>query len=145
MVVTIDSDEWGTVTGEVKISVEAGAPETLDAEVKDDDDNILITVKDKLGKVVDWFEPEQAKVQLRVKSSALAKSEAAHSSAKTGVDGVANVSFEKGRATIEMVGSAFAEELASDFGEGQEVTLIVELVDYCDLETEILGTIPEGE
>jgi hypothetical protein len=145
LAVTIDSDEWGPVTGKVKISVEAGDPETLDAEVKDDDDNILITVKDKLGQVVDWFEPEQAKVQLRVKSSALAQSEAAPSSAKPGVDGVAYVSFEKGRATIEMVGSAFAEELASDFGEGQEVTLIVELVDYCDLETEILWTIPEGE
>jgi hypothetical protein len=146
LVVTIDSDEWGPVTGKVKISVEAGDPETLDAEVKDDDDNILITVKDKLGQVVDWFEPEQAKVQLRVKSSALAQSEAAPSSAKPGVDGVAYVSFEKGRATIEMVGSAFAEELASEY-QGEEdkvVTLIVELVDY-DLKTEIEWTITTEE
>ena len=29
--------------------------------------------------------------------------------------------------------------------EDKVVTLIVELVDYCDLETEILWTIPEGE
>jgi hypothetical protein len=136
LVVTIDSDEWGPVTGKVKISVEAGDPETLDAEVKDDDDNILITVKDKLGQVVDWFEPEQAKVQLRVKSSALAQSEAAPSSAKPGLDGVAYVKFEGGSATIKMVGSAFADKLASEFEEGKEVTLIVELVDY-DLETEI--------
>ncbi|GEM_PF-2895257 len=149
LVVTIVSDEWGTVTGEVEISVEAGDPETLDAEVKDDG-NILITVKDKLGQVVDWFEPEQAEVQLRVKpevdeGSALAQSEDP-SSAKPGVDGVAYVRFVEGSATIEMVGSAFAEKLASEY-QGEEdkvVTLIVELVDY-DLETEIEWTITTGE
>ncbi|MGB4513651.1 MAG: hypothetical protein WBI99_07735 [Limnochordia bacterium] len=144
LVVTIVSDEWGTVTGEVEISVEAGDPETLDAEVKDDG-NILITVKDKLGQVVDWFEPEQAEVQLRVEpevgeSSVLAQSEAPPPSAKPGVDGVAYVKFVEGSATIEVVGSAFAKELASEFGDGEEVTLIVELVDY-GLETEIEWTI----
>ena len=139
LVVTIVSDEWGTVTGNLEISVEAGDPETLDAKVKDDGD-ILITVEDKLGQVVDWVEPEQAKVQLRVKSSALAQSEAAPSSAKPGVDGVAYVSFEKGRATIVMVGSAFADKLASEYGPNWR-TLIVELVEY-DLETEISWYIP---
>jgi len=143
LVVTIVSDEWGTVTGNLEISVEAGDPETLDAKVKDDGD-ILITVEDKLGQVVDWFEPEQAKVQLRVKSSALAQSEAAPSSAKPGVDGVAYVKFVEGSATIEVVGSAFAKELASEFGDGEEVTLIVELVDY-GLETEIEWTITTEE
>jgi hypothetical protein len=148
LVVTIDSDEWGPVTGTVVISVEAGDPETLDAEVEDDG-NILITVKDKLGQVVDRFESEQAEVQLGVKpkvpkGNAQVQSDVP-SSAKPGVDGVAYVSFEKGRATIEMVGSAFAEELASDFGEGQEVTLIVKLVDGdLELETEIKWTIPTG-
>jgi len=139
LAVTIDSDEWEPpVTGNLVISVEAGDPETLDAKVKDDG-NILIAVKDKLGQVVDWFEPEQAKVQLRVKGegSALAQSEAP-SSAKPGLDGVAYVKFEGGSATIKMVGSAFADKLASE-----EVTLIVELVEY-DLETEIEWTIPTG-
>jgi hypothetical protein len=149
LAVTIVSDEWELAPGEVKISVEAGDPETLDAKVKDDDDNILITVKDKLGQVVDWFEPEQAKVKLRVEpevgeSSVLAQSEAPPPSAKPGVDGVAYVSFEKGRATIVMVGSAFAKELASEFGDGEDVTLIVELVDW-DLETEIEWTITTEE
>ena len=150
LAVTIDSDEWEPpVTGNLVISVEAGDPETLDAEVKDDG-NILITVKDKLGQVVDWFEPEQAEVQLRVKpevdeGSALAQSEDP-SSAKPGVDGVAYVRFVEGSATIEMVGSAFAEKLASEY-QGEEdkvVTLIVELVDY-DLKTEIEWTITTGE
>jgi len=140
--VTIVSDEWGTVTGDLVISVEAGDPETLDA-VKDGG-NILITVKDKLGQVVDWFEPEQAEVQLRVKGegSALAQSQAPPS-AKPGDDGVAYVSFEKGRATIVMVGSTFADKLASDHEGSEGVTLIVKLVD-CDLEleTEIDWTIP---
>jgi hypothetical protein len=140
--VTIVSDEWGTVTGEVEISVEAGDPETLDA-VRDGN-NIRITVKDKLGQVVDWFEPEQAEVQLRVKGegSALAQSEAP-SSAKPGVDGVAYVKFVEGSATIEMVGSDFADKLASEYGGrfGSWQTLIVELVDY-DFETEIRWYIP---
>jgi len=139
LAVTIVSDEWGTVTGNLEISVEAGDPETLDA-VKHDG-NILITVKDKLGQVVDWFEPEEAKVQLwGVKpevdeGNAQAQSDVP-SSAKPDLEGVAYVKFVKGAATIEMVGSAFAKELASEFGDGEEVTLIVELVDY-DLETEI--------
>jgi hypothetical protein len=146
LAVTIVSDEWELVNEEVKISVEAGDPETLYA-VKDDG-NILITVKDKLGQVVDWFELEQAKVKLRVEpevgeSSALAQSEAPPS-AKPGLDGVAYVKFEGGSATIKMVGSAFADKLASEFEEGKEVTLIVELVDY-ELETEIKWKIPEGE
>ncbi len=72
-----------------------------------------------MGQVVDWFEPEQAEVQLRVKpevdeGSALAQSEDP-SSAKPGVDGVAYVRFVEGSATIEMVGSAFAEKLASEY------------------------------
>ncbi|MDI9463932.1 MAG: hypothetical protein QM393_00005, partial [Bacillota bacterium] len=135
--VTIDSDEWGTVTGNLVISVEAGDPETLVAVRAGN--NIRITVKDKLGQVVDWFEREQAEVQLRVKGegSALAQSEAP-SSAKPGVDGVAYVKFVEGSATIEMVGSDFADKLASEYGYGygRGVTLIVELVDY-DLDTEI--------
>jgi hypothetical protein len=146
LAVTIVSDEWESpVTGNLVISVEAGDPETLDA-VKDDYDNILITVRDKLGQVVDWFEPEQAEVQLRVKgeSIALAQSQAPPS-AKPGVDGVAYVSFEKGRATIVMVGSGFADKLASEYEEEEDkvVDLIVELVDY-ELETEIKWTIPTG-
>src|SRR5690606_28810846 len=106
--------------------------------------NIGITVKDKLGQVVDWFEPEQAEVQLRVKGegSALAQSEAP-SSAKPGVNGVAYVKFVEGSATIEMVGSGFADKLALEYGEGKVVTLIVELVDD-DLETEIEWTITTG-
>ncbi|WP_461365533.1 hypothetical protein, partial [Candidatus Darwinibacter acetoxidans] len=124
---------------------EAGDPETLDAV--EDGGNIRITVKDKLGQVVDWFEPEQAEVQLRVKgeSIALAQSQAPPS-AKPDLDGVAYVKFVEGSATIEMVGSAFAEKLASEY-QGEEdkvVTLIVELVDY-DLETEIEWTITTGE
>ena len=99
-----------------------------------------------MGQVVDWFEPEQAEVQLRVKgeSIALAQSQAPPS-AKPGVDGVAYVSFEKGRATIVMVGSGFADKLASEYEEEEDkvVDLIVELVDY-ELETEIKWTIPTG-
>jgi hypothetical protein len=146
LAVTIDSDEWGPVTGSLVISVEAGDPETLHA-VKDGD-NIQITVRDKLGQVVDWFEPEQAEVQLRVKpkvdeGNAQAQSDVPPS-AKPDVDGVAYVKFVEGSATIEMVGSGFADKLASEFGEGNEVTLIVELVDYYDLETEIKWTITTG-
>ncbi|MGB4423693.1 MAG: hypothetical protein WBJ80_00550, partial [Limnochordia bacterium] len=74
------------------------------------------------------------------------------SSAKPGVDGVAYVRFVEGSATIEMVGSAFAEKLASEYEEEEEeeeeedkvVTLIVELVDY-DLKTEIEWTITTEE
>ena len=44
------------MSGNVKSCGEAGDPETFDAEVKDDG-YILITVKDKLGLVVDWCEP----------------------------------------------------------------------------------------
>jgi len=150
LAVTIDSDEWESpVTGNLVISVEAGDPETLDA-VKDDDDNILITVRDKLGQVVDWFELEQAEVQLRgVKpevdeGSAQAQSDVP-SSAKPGVDGVAYVKFVEGSATIEVVGSAFAKDLASKFGDGEDVILIVKLVDGdLELETEIKWTIPTG-
>ncbi|WP_461366606.1 hypothetical protein, partial [Candidatus Darwinibacter acetoxidans] len=92
--------------------------------------------------------PEQAEVQLRVipkvdEGNAQAQSDVPPS-AKPGVDGVAYVSFEKGRATIVMVGSAFAKELASEFGDGEDVTLIVELVDW-DLETEIEWTITTEE
>jgi hypothetical protein len=156
---TLDVDAWKaaptvTVTVTVKlkdvdlqgssapITVEPGDPEILDA-VKDDR-NILITVKDKLGQVVDRFEPEQAKVQLRVKGegSALAQSQAP-SSAKPDVDGVAYVSFEKGHATIELVDSVYYTEklLALEYEEEEDkvVTLIVELVEY-DLETEIEWT-----
>ena len=145
LAVTIVSDEWGSVPGEVKISVEAGDPETLDA-VKDGR-NIQIYVKDKMGQVVDRFEPEQAKVQLRVKpevgeSSVLAQSEAPPPSAKPGVDGVAYVKFVKGSATIELVDSTYyKEKLALEYEEEEDkvVTLIVKLVDY-DLETEIEWT-----
>ena len=156
---TLDVDAWkaaSTVTvklkdvdleGSASITVEPGDPEILEATIVDG--NIGLTLQDKFEQTVTWFEAENMKVQLAVKDEgeeAVGGSSTSVTGASPGWDGVAFVSFVKGKATIKFAGSVYQTWLHEEYDvETDGVVLIITLVvDEKNLTAEVDYKVPSS-
>ena len=137
----------GDVQGSALITVEPGDPEILEATIVEG--NIELTLQDKFEQTVTWFEAENMEVQLAaVKDEgeeAGGVSSTSVTGASPGLDGVAFVSFVKGKATIEFDGSMYQTWLHGEYEAGTDLKLIITLVvDEKNLTAEVGYEVPSS-